>query len=56
MKDESGKSPLEWIIIITVSLLIIGVVIAMLFVGNEDVSNMIEQYKNTNNTVQTETK
>ena len=58
MKNQSGKSPLGWIITIAVSLLIVGVVVAMLFVENEDVSNMIEQYKNknTNNTVQTQTK
>ena len=49
MKSQSGKSPLGWIITIAVSLIILGVVVAMLFVGNEDVSNMIEQYKNKNN-------
>lgn len=58
MKNQSGKSPLGWIITIVVSLLVVGVVVAMLCVGNEDVSNMIEQYrnKNTNSTVQTQSK
>ena len=51
MKNQSGKSPLGWIITITISLLIIGVVVAMLCVGNEDVSNWIEQ-----NIVQTQSK
>ena len=56
MKNQSGKSPLGWIITITVSLLIVGVVVAMLCVGNEDVSEWIEQYKskNANNTVQSQ--
>lgn len=52
MKNESGKSPLGWIITITVSLIILGVVVAMLFVGNEDVTEIIEQYQKTDNTVQ----
>ncbi len=46
MKNESGKTPVEWIIIIAVSLLIIGVVIAMLFIGNEDVLDLIKQFFN----------
>ena len=56
MKSESGKSPLGWIITIVISLLVVGVIIAMLFAGNEDVSKTIEKYqnKNTINTVQTE--
>lgn len=29
MKNESGKSPLEWIITIAVGLIIAGVIIAM---------------------------
>jgi len=56
MKSQSGKSPLGWIITIVISLLVAGVVIAMLLVGNEDVSNKIEQYQNKNNTVQTQSK
>ena len=31
MKDQSGKSPLGWIITIVIALLISGVVVAMLF-------------------------
>lgn len=54
MKSQSGKSPLGWIITIVISLLVVGVIVAMLFVENEEVSNMIEQYKN--NTVQTQSK
>lgn len=54
MKNQSGKSPLGWIITIVISLLILGTIVAMVFAGNEDVSNIIEQYQtqNTNNTVQ----
>lgn len=56
MKNQSGKSPLGWIITIVISLLVAGVIIAVVCVGNEDVSNWIEQYQNkkTNNTVQTQ--
>ena len=56
MKGQAGKSPLGWIITIVVTLLILGVVVAMLFADNEQVSNMIEQFKNKNNTVQTQSK
>ena len=56
MKGQAGKSPLGWIITIVVTLLILGVVVAMVFADNEQVSNMIEQYKNKNNTVQTQSK
>lgn len=58
MKNQSGKSPLGWIITIVISLLIVGVIIAVAFVGNEDVTDWIEQYQNkdTNNTVQTQSK
>lgn len=56
MNKQAGKSPLGWIITIAVTLLILGVVVAMLFVDNEQVSNMIEQFKNKNNTVQTQSK
>ena len=31
MKEQAGKSPLGWIITIVVTLLIFGVVVAMLF-------------------------
>lgn len=31
MKNQSGKSPLWWIIAITVTLIIAGVVVAMIF-------------------------
>jgi len=31
MKEQAGKSPLGWIITIAVTLLILGVVVAMLF-------------------------
>ena len=56
MKNQNGKSPLGWIITIAVALIIAGVAVAMIFAGNEDISNMIKQYqnKNTNNTVQTQ--
>lgn len=53
MKNESGKSPLGWIITIVITLIIAGVVVAMLFGDNEQVSNKIDEYKNKNNTVQT---
>lgn len=56
MKEQSGKSPLGWIITIAVGLIIAGVAVAMLFADNEEVSNMIKQYQNDNNTVQTQTK
>ena len=54
MKNEDGKSPLGWIITIVISLLIAGVVVAMIFADNEQVTNKIEEYKNKNNSVQTE--
>ena len=53
MRDESGKTPLGWIITIVISLVIAGVVVAMLFGDN---SNMIKEYQNKNNTVQTQKK
>ena len=56
MRDESGKTPLEWIVTIVISLLIAGVIIAMLFAGNEDVWKTIENFMNKNNTIQTENK
>lgn len=31
MKNQNGKSPLEWIIVIAVALIITGVVVAMIF-------------------------
>lgn len=48
MKRQDGKSPLGWIITVVISLLVVGVIIAMLFVGNDDFFDMIEQYKNNN--------
>ena len=58
MKAQSGKSPLQWILIIAVAIIIVGVVIAMIFGDSDEFRNMIKQYQNnnTNNTVQTETK
>ena len=56
MKNQSGKSPLGWIITIAVALIIAGVTIAMLFADNEEFSNMVKQYPNKDNTVQTQTK
>jgi len=58
MKNQSGKSPLSWIITIVVVLLIAGISIAMIF-GNEEVISEIKQKlqnSNTNNTEQTENK
>lgn len=56
MRDENGKTPLGWIITIVITLLIAGVIVAMLFADNEQVTNMIEKYQNqnVNNTVQTQ--
>ena len=56
MENQSGKSPLGWIITIVVALIIAGVTIAMLFVDNEEFSNTIRQYLNKDNTSQTQTK
>lgn len=56
MKNQDGKSPLGWIVTIVISILVAGVIIAMLFAGNENVSKIIEQYKNNSNTVQTQSK
>ena len=58
MRDENGKTPLGWLVTIIIVLLIAGVTIAMIFGDNEEFSNMVKQYqnKNTNNTVQTQTK
>lgn len=56
MKSQNGKSPLGGIITVVISLLVVGAIVAMVFVENEDISNTIEQYKNNNigNTVQTQ--
>ena len=54
MRDDDGKTPLGWIVTIVVSLLIVGVAIAMIFADNEDISNMIEKYQNKNNIEQTQ--
>ena len=56
MKEQSGKTPLGWIITIAVSVIIAGIVVAMIFADNEEISNMIEKYQNKNNTVQTQEK
>ena len=56
MKNQSGKTPLGWIITIVITLLVAGVVVAMLFVDNEEFSNKIKEYQNKNNTVQTQKK
>ena len=56
MRDENGKTPLGWVATIVVALLIAGAVVAMLFGDNEQVSNMIKEHQNKNNTVQTQTK
>ena len=58
MKNQSGKSPLVWIITITVVLIIVGVSIAMIFGGTDIVSEIKGkiQNSNTNNTVQSQTK
>lgn len=58
MKNQSGKSPLGWIITITVVLIIVGVSIAMIFGGTDIVSEIKGkiQNSNTNNTVQSQTK
>jgi len=54
MRDDNGKTPLGWIVTIVVSLLIVGLVFAMIFTDNEDVSKMIEKYQSKNNTEQTQ--
>lgn len=48
MKNQSGKTPLGWIITIVISLLVAGVVIAMIFADNENVSEWIKQTQNQN--------
>ena len=54
MKNQSGKTPLGWLIAIVISLLVVGVVIAMLFVDNQEFSNKVKEYQNKNNTSQTQ--
>ena len=56
MRDEDGKTPLGWIVTIVIVLLIAGVSVAMLLADNEDVSKFIENFRNKNNTFQTEDK
>ena len=41
MKKQGGYTPLTWIIIVSIVLLIVGVSIAMLF-GNTDIGNQIK--------------
>ena len=54
MKKQKKQNLLTAIIIILV--IVLGVIIAMLFVGNEDISKKLEKHqnKNTINTVQTQ--
>ena len=61
MKKQDGKTPLEWIITIVVSIIKIGAANAMLDGGNkEEITNMVKEKinlnTNTNDTVQTQTK
>lgn len=58
MKNQSGKSPLGWIITIVIVLLIAGVSIAMIFGDEETISEIREKIQNfnTKDTVQTENK
>ena len=58
MKNESGKTPLGWILTIVIFLIIAGVSLAMIL-GEDDVKNIrnkIIEFQNRNNTVQTENK
>ena len=48
MKNESGKTPLGWLITIIISLIVVGVVVAMLFVDNQEFSNKIKENQNRN--------
>lgn len=45
MKNQSGKTPFQWIIIIAVGLIIGGVVIAMIFGDTSEVPNILNQMK-----------
>lgn len=54
MKNQNGKSPLEWIITIAVVLVIVGVAVAMIFAGNEDFLNIIKRNKNSNTAINTQ--
>ena len=54
MKNQSGKTPLGWIVTIVIGLLVAGVIVAMLFVGNEEFSNKLKEYQNKNSTSQTQ--
>lgn len=53
MKNQNGKSPLAWIVTITIGLIIAGVAVFMIFAENDDVSKVIEQYKNSNTSTNT---
>ena len=56
MKDANGDiTPLGRLIAVVITVIVAGIVVAMLFGDNEQVLNKIEEYKNKNNTVQTET-
>ena len=60
MKKQDGKTPLEWIITIVVSIIIIGAAIAMLVGNTEEIINIVKEKinrdTNTNDIVQTQTK
>lgn len=58
MKNQSGKTPLGWLLAIVIFLIIVGVSLAMIL-GKDDVKNIrnkIIEFQNRNNTVQTENK
>lgn len=55
MKNQKGYTPLTWILIVAISLLIIGVSVAMLF-ANTDVANEIkEKFQNSDEEKKIET-
>ena len=47
MKNQKGYTPLTWILIVSISLLIIGVIIAMLFVNTDIVYEIKEKIQNS---------
>ena len=46
MKNQSGKSPLGWIIVLVVLLIIAGISVAMIFGGTDIIPNLIEKIQN----------
>lgn len=46
MKNQKGYTPLTWILIVSISLLIIGVTIAMLFANTDIVDEITEKVQN----------